>query len=259
MAPARAENLPNINRLKNGFFRIDYFLYTKQRVHMNNPKNPDLAIMNIEKNRKWIVNEITSDFNHLDTWEIPLKIQQGKPRDLETILKVMHSRQPICDVMDWATEFLYWLRKDLGKLFGWDRHINLLPIPGCAETSVSERLKKLGLTSSNDEPKYEMFEDKESANFKTVYSLPDESLLELSNNTVHGLLHYGLVRTGPEWMTLFFSVYAKPRGMLGHFYIVMIKPFRRFIVYPTTIRNAKKNGHVSVPFDFGWTPHPSFR
>ena len=59
---------------------------------------------------------------------------------------------------------------------------------------------------------------------------------ELSNGTVHAVMHVGWVpqRDGSYGAQL--GVYVKPRGRSGRAYMAAIGPFRRLIVYPALMR-----------------------
>ena len=82
-------------------------------------------------------------------------------------------------------------RMKIGRALHWDDRDLTLPIPGCAETSVSARLgdddRKRNLATGGPPSAVP------SPKVKTVYVFPDEALYELSNDTIHALLHMGLV------------------------------------------------------------------
>uniref|UniRef100_UPI00397C66D9 hypothetical protein n=1 Tax=Salmonella sp. SAL4357 TaxID=3159878 RepID=UPI00397C66D9 len=79
------------------------------------------------------------------------------------------------------------LRVAIGRIMGWDKVPNSLPIPGCAETSFTDRL------SATDHAKIHAREGEPcplpAAAVKTVFRFDDEALFEVSNDTVHALLH----------------------------------------------------------------------
>jgi hypothetical protein len=56
---------------------------------------------------------------------------------------------------------------------------------------------------------------------RTVYVFPDEALYELSNDTIHGLLHLG-VAGDRVWL----AVYVKHRGIASRLYMAAIWPAR---------------------------------
>jgi hypothetical protein len=59
---------------------------------------------------------------------------------------------------------------------------------------------------------------------------------ELSNGTVHAVLHLAWVEQGNGRHRGQMGVYVKPRGTLGVTYMALIGPFRHLIVYPALMR-----------------------
>jgi hypothetical protein len=53
-------------------------------------------------------------------------------------------------------------------------------------------------------------------------------------------MHLGWVHKYGNYYTAQLAVYAKPRGDFGEFYMQLIMPFRRVIVYPTMMEEVKK-------------------
>ncbi len=75
--------------------------------------------------------------------------------------------------------------------------------------------------------------------FRVLYVLDRESLAELQNATVHAFLSAALVPT-PGGYRLYWAVYVKPVSWLTPFYMALIEPFRRWIVYPSIFRRLAK-------------------
>ncbi|MBU2512595.1 DUF2867 domain-containing protein [bacterium] len=191
--------------------------------------------------QNWLVDEIAHDFEFLDRWDIQLEIDEETGDDLNRILDVIFSRKNSNNIMDYLSEFLFWFRDVLGTWFGWDKAVNSLPIPGCQETSLKERFLKISTKPESIPEIGKLFSDIDQETFKTVYNFENERLLELSNNTVHALLHFGRLKLNETQLILKMSVYVKTRGLLGKFYMKLITPFRHLIIYPTLIQNAQKN------------------
>ncbi len=189
---------------------------------------------------KWLVDDIVSDFEMLDEWNVPLITQ--KEYSLEEVLTIVFAKHKNYRIMNVVSKFLFWLRGLLGGIFRWDRDVNSLPIPGCTEKSVKDRLQQQDLFS--EEPNNNPYEDNELTEFQTIYSLRFERLLELSNNTVHALLHYSLLRQDDHTLNLCLSIFVKTRGRLGDLYMKLITPFRHFIVYPAMMGNIEKTWHL---------------
>lgn len=72
--------------------------------------------------------------------------------------------------------------------------------------------------------------DRGSAGFVPVYQEPDEQLSRIANRTVTAFLHVSLVDRKPR-----LAVYVRPNGCLGHAYMGLIEPFRRWVVYPALL------------------------
>ena len=127
-----------------------------------------------------------------------------------------------------AVRALFALRWKLGKLFGWDDASLDSP-----ETSYLSRL------TDEDRAKSQVPPGTHEGAFRTLYLYDHESLSEIRNATVHGFLGLALLpRTGGY--TLYLAVYVKPVSRLTPFYMALIDPFRRLIVYPSMTRRAKQ-------------------
>ncbi|MGH2983378.1 MAG: DUF2867 domain-containing protein, partial [Solirubrobacterales bacterium] len=63
---------------------------------------------------------------------------------------------------------------------------------------------------------------------------------EVSNQTVHGVMHVAWVDQGEGRYHGQMAVYVKPRGRLGKGYMALIKPFRYWVVYPALMRQIER-------------------
>ena len=182
--------------------------------------------------------DLAPDFDLLDVWQFPVEIEPDVPFDHF----VAFLRQALRESADGTgpAARLFQLRGWLGERFGWDDETAKHPIPGCEETSLRDRIP------ADERQTFEPLEMPGPAveAFEPVYEDPDEILLELSNATVHALLHLGrhpldsgAASTG-RWAPLL-AVYAKPRGWLGRGYLAVIAPFRHGVVYPTLMRRVR--------------------
>ncbi len=177
----------------------------------------------------WRVHAIAADFQLLDVWRFPIEGVAADGGDFDSFVQVLKVSTAVPDKGAAATLFRF--RMWLGKVFGWDQDARALPIPGCQETSVKQRLPPdlagTGrLDSDND--------------FKEVYRTNREVLNEISNSTVHALMHLGWVELEPGHFTGQMAVYVKPRGLLGQLYMWLITPFRLAIVYPAMMRHVAR-------------------
>jgi len=72
--------------------------------------------------------------------------------------------------------------------------------------------------------------DRGSAGFVPAYQDADEQLFRIANRTVTAFLHVSVADRRPR-----FAVYVRPKGRLGHVYMHLIEPFRRWVVYPALL------------------------
>jgi hypothetical protein len=72
--------------------------------------------------------------------------------------------------------------------------------------------------------------------FVPVYQTETEWAAEISNDTVHGVLHLAWVEQRSGRYRAQMGVYVKPRGRFGELYMMLIGPFRHRIVYPALLR-----------------------
>ncbi|MCC2627248.1 MAG: hypothetical protein K0S14_898, partial [Thermomicrobiales bacterium] len=74
-----------------------------------------------------------------------------------------------------------------------------------------------------------------------------EFAAELSNRTVHDVMHLAWVDQGEGRYQGQIAVYVKPRGLLGKAYMGLIKPFRYWVVYPAMMREIERAWKRRVP------------
>ncbi len=179
----------------------------------------------------WVIAQIAPDFKLLDAWALPA---QGRAEDFEGLLELMGSLDPSSGSTSWPTRALFSLRYRMGAWFGWDDPDRKLPIPGCSETSLSARVP--------DQLRDDTTPVKavSSTTFIPIYRTANEWAAEISNGTVHGVLHLGWVDQGEGRYRGQMGVYVKPRGRLGEAYMSLIGPFRHLIVYPAMMRQIQR-------------------
>jgi hypothetical protein len=177
----------------------------------------------------WLVHGLACDFTLDEVWEFPITADASKGETFRSFCRQedLARSEPLPGPAEWLVRFRLWL----GKL-GLDRRTNELPIPGCAETSVSQRL--------NAEHRQPLVQPDARFPFRTVYDRDTERLLEFSNATVHGLLHLGWVPKNGTLHAPRMAVYIKPRGWFGRFYLALIYPFRVLVVYPAILRASSR-------------------
>ena len=123
---------------------------------------------------------------------------------------------------------LFGLRSVLGRAFGWDREA-----PAASTSSYVSRLSADDRARSREAP------GSKRGFWTTLYSFDREALGEVINRTVHSFLLFALEPSDVGY-TLYWAVYVKPVSRFTPFYMALIDPFRRFLIYPALIRRFEE-------------------
>jgi hypothetical protein len=196
--------------------------------------------------RAWRIHEFTGDFELEDLWELPTP---GGPDDLARLVRQFTSRDED-DEFPVALRALFALRWRLGKVFGWDK-----PGSGVGKRvrSLRERLPT-DLLAAPRGPDLRAVPGREEADgppvFSSVYQTHDEWAAELSNKTVHAVMHIGWVPDdlGSGYHAQM-AVLVKPNGRFGKAYIAAIRPFRYGLVYPLLLRSISRQWQMRAVDD----------
>lgn len=175
------------------------------------------------------VHALLSDFELEDVWRAPVRLSEAHSLRLFMDQFAVGNGQLANKGM---AGFLFKVRLALGKLLKWDemvKHDHLVPGSIRFRYAQQENLK------------YDDLPPPGTGSFVPVYNLESESLAEIENATVHAAVHFSRVPSGPATWTIHMAVYVKPKGWLGRVYMVLIKPFRLWIVYPALMRAARQN------------------
>lgn len=194
---------------------------------------------NIHLERRWRVDEIAGDFHLWDVWQFPIEANNSDKENFQTFQKILFiSLESLAKKVP-LTGFLFSLRHIIAKIIPLDKNINSLPIPGCSEISLKSRLTGDDIKKSKEG---KPIKDKDfGLEILNVYLFENEALYELSNDTVHGLLHLGWYQKSNKLFSSTLAIYVKPRGILGKYYLKLIEPFRHYLVYPVLMKSAKKH------------------
>jgi Protein of unknown function (DUF2867) len=182
----------------------------------------------------WRVHELTKDFKLEDVWELPTP---GGPDDLARLVQQFTSSDEGDNEPPVVLRALFALRWKLGKLFGWDKPGSGL---GARVPSLRERLPA-DLLEAPRGPDLRTVPGRAEMDgppiFSSVYQTRDEWVTEMSNKTVHTLMHIGWVQddSGAGYHAQM-AVLVKPNGLFGKAYMAAILPFRRTLVYPLLLR-----------------------
>jgi hypothetical protein len=177
----------------------------------------------------WRICEVAPDFRLEDVWALPA---QGRREDFAGLLEVMAALDP-AHAESRATRALFGIRYRVGGWLGWDDAHQPAGVCEDTETSLAARLPEdLRGTAAGL--------DLRSTDFTPLYRTEVEWAAELSNRTVHAVMHLAWAEQGEDLYRGQMGVYVKPRGRLGEVYMAAIAPFRHRIVYPALMREIER-------------------
>lgn len=183
----------------------------------------------------WRIREIVPDFTLEDVWALPAL---GGPDDFGALIELATSGDP-ANAESLPTRLLWRLRDRLGSWLDLGRistpvdEEDGLPIPGERDSSLAERLPD-DLRGTAADIRFD------SLPFKALYRTDSEFAAEVSNQTVHGVMHLAWVEQDEGRYQAQMAVYVRPRGLFGKGYMALIKPFRHWIVYPALTRQIER-------------------
>jgi Protein of unknown function (DUF2867) len=176
--------------------------------------------------RPWRIHELTDDFRLEDVWELPTP---GGRDDFPRLVRMMTSFDPSRS-SSCAVRTLFAARWKIGRLLDWDG-------PQSGGGSVVPTLRDRLPADLRAAPAGPPFA---TLPFTALYLLDDEFAAEISNRTVHGVMHLAWVADGTGTYRGRMAVYVNPKGLLGTWYMATIAPFRHLIVYPPMLREIGK-------------------
>ncbi len=193
------------------------------------------------ESRPWRIRAIVPDFTLEDVWTLPAV--SGCSEDFQTAIEMAVSFNP-ANAESLPTRVLWGIRDRLGSWFGLGRIstpidsgrddvADKLSIPDNDETSLTDRLPE-DLRNTAADLHFN------SLPFAPLYRTDVEFAAEISNQTVHGVMHLAWVDQGEGRYQGQMAVYVKPRGPLGKGYMALIKPFRYWIVYPALMQQIER-------------------
>jgi hypothetical protein len=126
-----------------------------------------------------------------------------------------------------AARFLFGLRAWLGRLFGWDREPPQAPRESFIQRlSATDRECSLVAPGTPEGP------------FRVLFVSPREAISEVQNSTVHAFSVFALVERSSGYL-LYWGIYVQPVGRITSWYMRLIDPFRRVIIYPAALRHIR--------------------
>jgi Protein of unknown function (DUF2867) len=194
----------------------------------------------------WRIREVAPDFRLEDVWALPA---QGGFEDFATLLEVMASLDP-ANGESRTTRALFSIRWRVGGWLGWDDAPRPLPIPDDSESSLGARLPEdLRNTATGLD-----LRSTTARRFTPLYRTDVEWAAELSNRTVHAVMHLAWIEKGEGLYQGQMGVYVKPRGRFGAAYMALIAPFRHRVVYPALMRQIERAWNARIAPDRGSAP-----
>jgi hypothetical protein len=123
-----------------------------------------------------------------------------------------------------SVRILFALRGVLGRVFNWDRAQQESESRSySARLTESDRELSLVPSGTHDGP------------FKVLYVHSAEALSEIQNSTVHAFLVWAL-KPSDGGHELYWAVHVLPVNAGTRFYMALIDPFRRWLVYPELLK-----------------------
>ncbi len=174
----------------------------------------------------WRIHELTPDFRLEDVWAVPAP---GGPDAFARAVDVIASSDPSRSSSR-AVRALFAIRWKLGELLGLDS----------PESGVGSRVPTLRDRLPADLRGAPSGPDFDALPFTSLYLLDDECAAETANETMHGVMHIGLVPDGTGGYRGQMAVLVKPNGFLGSAYMAAIRPFRHRVVYPPMLREVER-------------------
>jgi hypothetical protein len=156
-----------------------------------------------------------------DVWavDLPRGSQPLTIAELRTLMSLQN-----LSAINPAVKFLFAIRRALGRVFGWDRE----PLRA-AESSLSHRLTPADRDHSLVPP------GTREGPFQVLFASNEEAVMEIQNATVHGFSVVALVER-PSCYRFYWGIYVRPVGRFTAWYMRLIDPFRRLIIYPAVLR-----------------------
>ena len=113
----------------------------------------------------------------------------------------------------------------VGRLFGWD----------CEPAATATFATNL---TDTDHSRSLVAPGTQDGFFRVLYRFENEQLVELINRTAHAAALTTLVETTTAYR-FYFGVYVRNVSRLTPFYMTLIDPFRKLIVYPSLLHSVR--------------------
>jgi hypothetical protein len=192
----------------------------------------DLRLPNsAHTSQPWRIHELARDFRLEDVWGLSAP---GGEADFREAVALIAAGDP-AQSPSWVVRALFALRWKIGELLGWDG----------AQSGVGSRVPTLRERLPADLREHPG-PDFDALPFTSLYLLDNEFAAETANETMHGIMHLGLVEDEAGGMRGQMTVLVKPNGALGSAYMAAIRPFRHLLVYPPMLRAFERDWRAAA-------------
>src|SRR5438045_1239675 len=123
------------------------------------------------------------------------------------------------------------IRFFIGRIFGWENEPATI-VTFTSRLTDADRSRSLIAAGTRD------------GFFRVVYRFENEQLVELINRTAHAAALSALVET-PTAYRFYFGVYVRSVSRFTAFYMALIDPFRKLIVYTSLLHGVHGRGSQS--------------
>ena len=171
----------------------------------------------------WRIHEVARDFHLEDVWALPTP---GGPDDFQRLVHLVAAFDP-AKASPLVVRTLFTARRQLGALLGIDD----------PKTGLGARVSSLRNQLPRDLRDGPSGPDSDALPFSPLYLTHNEWALEIANQTVHGVLHFGWVEDADGYCGQM-AVLVKRNGLLGAIYMLAIAPFR-YLLYPVMLREIE--------------------
>jgi len=159
-----------------------------------------------------------------DAWSVEL--EGGEPGCTISDVRALISLETLA-AGNRAARLLFRIRSALGRSFGWDRE----PVRASRESFI-HRLSDVDRERSLVAP------GTPEGAFRILFVSPREAISEIQNSTVHAFSVVALLER-PGGYRLYWGIYVLPVGRFTRWYMHLIDPFRRIIIYPAMLRQIR--------------------
>jgi len=159
-----------------------------------------------------------------DVWAVDLPVHRDGVTLSEFLSRASRDR---IDRLPPAARALFRLRFFLGRIFRLEAEPeDALAASFGSRLTTEDRARSLIVPGTPD------------GMFRVVYRFENEQLLEVQNRTVHAAALSALAEMADSYR-FYFAVYVRQRKWITPFYMGLIDPFRKRIIYPALLKEIR--------------------